>query len=117
MVVAVASSCRDGPGTVELTRSQSSPRGNATMTRALTVAALFTCSAVLSLGGQDRPAADRRRYLDTAVTRTTDDPRRTPIAPERRAASEPVIVVRGGRLFDGTGAATREGTLVITGNR
>ena len=87
------------------------------MTRALTVAALFTCSAVLSLGGQDRPAADRRRYLDTAVTRTTDDPRRTPIARERRAGPEPVVVVRGGRLFDGTGAAAREGTLVITGNR
>ena len=62
------------------------------MTRALTVAALLTCSAVLSLGGQDRPAADRRRYLDTALTRTTDDPRRTPIAPERQGGPEPVIV-------------------------
>jgi len=87
------------------------------MTRALTVAALFTCSAVLSLGGQDRPPADRRRYLDTALTRTTDDPRRTPIAPERPGGPEPVIVVRGGRLFDGTGAAAREGTLVAIESR
>ena len=78
------------------------------MTRALTALALFTCSAVASLGGQDRPATDRRRYLDTAATRTTDDPRRTPIAPVRPAGPQPVVVVRGGRLFDGTGAAARK---------
>jgi len=81
-----------------------------------TVAALLICSVVLPLGGQDRPA-DRRRYLDTVITRTTDDPRRTPIAPERRSGPEQVVVVRNGRVFDGTGAATREATLVITGNR
>ena len=86
------------------------------MTRALTVAALVTCNAVLPLGGQDRPA-DRRRFLDTAITRTTDDPRRTPIPAERRTGPERVVVVRNGRLFDGTGAAAREGTVVITGNR
>src|SRR6476620_7704886 len=91
--------------------------GETQMTRALAVVALVTCSAVLPLGSQDRPAADRRRYLDTAIPRTTDDPRRTPIAPERRSGPERVVVVRGGRVFDGTGAAAREGTLVITGNR
>src|SRR5678815_1173993 len=43
------------------------------------VCAACPCSSVgLPLGGQDRPA-DRRRFLDTAKTRTTDDPRRTPI--------------------------------------
>ena len=87
------------------------------MTRAFTVAALVAGSAALPLGGQDRPASDRRRYLDTAITRTTDDPRRTPVAPERRSGPERVVVVRGGRVFDGTGASAREGTLVITGNR
>ena len=80
------------------------------------VAALLCWSIGLPLGGQDRPA-DRRRYLDTAITRTTDDPRRTPIPAERRTGPERVVVVRNGRLFDGTGAVAREGTLVITGNR
>jgi imidazolonepropionase-like amidohydrolase len=81
-----------------------------------TVGALLTWSVASPLGSQDRPA-DRRRYLDTTITRTTDDPRRTPIPPERRTGPEPVVVVRNGRLFDGTGTAAREGTLVITGNR
>lgn len=80
------------------------------------VAALLCWSVGLPLGGQDRPA-DRRRFLDTATTRTTDDPRRTPIPAERRTGPERVVVVRNGRVFDGTGAAVREGTLVITGNR
>jgi hypothetical protein len=78
------------------------------------VAACLCWSVGLPLGGQDRPA-DRRRFLDTAKTRTTDDPRRTPIPAERRTGPERVVVVRNGRLFDGTGAAAREGTLVITG--
>ena len=79
-------------------------------------AAFLIWSVGLPLGGQDRPA-DRRRFLDTVITRTTDDPRRTPIPAERRTGPERVVVVRNGRVFDGTGAAVREGTLVITGNR
>jgi imidazolonepropionase-like amidohydrolase len=47
--------------------------------------------------------------------RTTDDPRRVPLPP--RAAGGPTIVLRGGRVFDGTGAAARPGTVVITGDR
>jgi len=67
------------------------------------VAACLCWSVGLPLGGQDRPA-DRRRFLDTAKTRTTDDPRRTPIPAERRTGPERVVVVRNGRLFDGTNA-------------
>jgi imidazolonepropionase-like amidohydrolase len=70
----------------------------------------------VSLLGQER-AQDRRRYIDTTVTRTTDDPRRVPLPPERPGAPQPVTVIRGGRIFDGTGSAAREGTLVLTGNR
>ena len=66
-----------------------------------------------SAAAQDR-AADRRRWLDSTTT-TTDDPRRIPIP--RRAATGPTIVLRGGRVFDGTGAAARPGTVVITGDR
>ncbi|HKP28868.1 MAG TPA: amidohydrolase family protein [Gemmatimonadales bacterium] len=47
--------------------------------------------------------------------RTTDDPRRVPLPP--RAAGGPTVVLRGGRVFDGTGAAARPGTVVITGDR
>lgn len=89
---------------------------------ACSVARIFLYGAILattlaaSLPAQDR-AADRRRYIDTAATRTTDDPRRTPIAPERPGTPKTVLVVRGGRILDGTGAGPREGTLVITGNR
>ena len=62
---------------------------------------------------QDR-ASDRRRWLDS-TQRTTDDPRRLPIP--SRPAGGPTIVLRGGRVFDGTGAAARPGTVVITGDR
>src|SRR4051812_40580142 len=92
------------------------PRAMTTRVPSAAVAVLLGWSIGLPLGGQDRPA-DRRRFLDTAVTRTTDAPRRTPIPRERRTGPEQVIVVRNGRVFDGTGAPTRDGTLVITGNR
>src|SRR5689334_11843556 len=78
--------------------------------------ALFALAFAQALHAQER-ALDRRRYVDTAVTRTSDDPRRTPMPPERAGAPKPVLVVRGGRIVDGTGAAAREATLVITGNR
>jgi imidazolonepropionase-like amidohydrolase len=66
-----------------------------------------------SSDAQDR-AADRRRWLDS-TQRTTDDPRRIPRPP--RPAGGATIVLRGGRVFDGTGAAARLGTVVITGDR
>ena len=75
------------------------------------------CSLLFALcssaQAQDR-AADRRRWLDS-TQRTTDDPRRIPLPP--RAPGGATIVLRGGRVFDGTGAAAREATVVITGDR
>ena len=75
--------------------------------------ALCSLPCALPRKPQDR-AADRRRWLDS-TQRTTDDPRRVPLPP--RAAGGATIVLRGGRVFDGTGAAAREGTVVITGDR
>jgi imidazolonepropionase-like amidohydrolase len=79
-----------------------------------------TSTAVLALlyaahiaGGQDRPQ-DRRKFLAPG-TATTDDPRRTPIPPGPRGP-DGAIVLRGGRVFDGTGAAAREATVVIERN-
>lgn len=66
------------------------------------------------LVGQDR-ASDRRRFLDPG-TATSDDPRRVPAAPGPRGP-EGAIVFRGGRIFDGTGAPARVGTLVIERTR
>ncbi len=64
--------------------------------------------------GQDK-AQDRRKYLDPA-TPVTDDPRRIPVAAIPRGP-EGTLVLRGGRIFDGTGAAARLGTVVIERNR
>ena len=60
-------------------------------------------------------AQDKRKALDPKA-QTTDDPRRIPVAP---GASGPqgVLVLRGGRVFDGTGAPARPGTLVIRRNK
>jgi imidazolonepropionase-like amidohydrolase len=66
-----------------------------------------------SLPAQEN-AADRRASLDPA-TPTTDDPRRIPVPPGPRGP-EGTIVLRGGRIFDGTGAAARFGTVVIRRN-
>jgi imidazolonepropionase-like amidohydrolase len=66
------------------------------------------------LAGQER-AQDRRKSLDPK-TETTDDPRRIPVPPGPRGP-EGVIVLKGGRIFDGTGALVREGTIVIRRNK
>jgi imidazolonepropionase-like amidohydrolase len=60
-------------------------------------------------------ASDRRRFLD-AATPTSDDPRRVPVAPGPRGP-DGALVLRGGRIFDGTGSPARPGTLVIERNR
>jgi imidazolonepropionase-like amidohydrolase len=62
---------------------------------------------------QQRPE-DRRRFMDPG-THTTDDPRRVPM-PAGDRGPEGITVLRGGRLFDGTGAPARAATLVLEGN-
>jgi imidazolonepropionase-like amidohydrolase len=75
---------------------------------------LLFCLTGLLAFPQER-AQDRRKSLDSQ-TPTTDDPRRIPIPPGPRGP-EGVIVLRGGRIFDGTGAPARPGTLVIRRNK
>jgi imidazolonepropionase-like amidohydrolase len=62
---------------------------------------------------QQRPE-DRRRFMDPG-THTTDDPRHVPMPPGDRGP-EGVTVLRGGRVFDGTGAPARGATVVLDGN-
>jgi len=61
------------------------------------------------------PRSERRRFLDS-TTAVTDDPRRIPI-PEGYGRVAGAIVLKGGRVFDGTGAPARPATVVIEGNR
>ena len=57
---------------------------------------------------------ERRRFTSPSQT-VSDDPRRVP---EPAGVNGPpgTLVLRGGRIFDGTGVAVREGTLVIARN-
>src|SRR5438552_3972853 len=60
-------------------------------------------------------AQDRRKFLDPK-TQVSDDPRRVVVKTGPRGP-EGTLVLRGGRIFDGTGAPAREGTLVIEKNK
>src|SRR5690348_4598159 len=68
---------------------------------------ILTLTAAGSLAAQNRPS-DRRRFI-APNTPVSDDPRRVPVsgAPQGPPGT---FVLRGGRLFDGTGAAAREAT-------
>ncbi len=66
---------------------------------------------------QDAPVSrqERWRFLSPA-TEVSSDPRRVPVEPGKAGPSGS-LVLRGGRIFDGTGAPARPGTLVIVRNR
>lgn len=82
--------------------------------QAATLVVIASCAMQHDLGAQER-ARDRRRWLgpDQEVS---DDPRRVP-APRGPKGPDGAIVLRGGRVFDGTGAAARPATVVIVRNR
>jgi imidazolonepropionase-like amidohydrolase len=74
------------------------------------------CAALWCVGAQGQEKTqDRRKFLDPR-TPVSDDPRRVPVKPGPRGP-EGALVLRGGRIFDGTGAPAREGTLVIERNK
>ena len=73
----------------------------------------FTC-LVTQLAAQV-PRAERKKWLDSSAN-TTDDPRRVPM-PSGYQVPDGTIVLKGGRIWDGTGSAARSATLVITRNR
>ena len=78
---------------------------------ALLIVMLGSCVCV---AGQEK-AQDRRKFLSPS-TPVSDDPRRVPVKPGPMGPGR-VLVLRGGRIFDGTGTATHEGTLVIERNK
>jgi len=58
---------------------------------------------------------DLNRFLKPG-TPVTDDPRRIPIKPVPEATA-PTLIVKNGRLFDGSGTPAAVATLVIQGNK
>ncbi len=78
---------------------------------ALLIVMLGSCACV---AGQEK-AQDRRKFLSPS-TPVSDDPRRIPVKPGPMGP-ERILVLRGGRIFDGTGTAVHEGTLVIERNK
>lgn len=80
-------------------------------TLALVLVAIFSSTPGWT---QEKPQ-DRRKFLDPK-TQVSDDPRRIVVKPGPRGP-EGTLVLRGGRIFDGTGATAREGTLVIERNK
>jgi imidazolonepropionase-like amidohydrolase len=77
--------------------------------------AIALCGVLCAAGAraQEKPQ-DRRKFLDSK-TPVSDDPRRIPVKPGPRGP-EGTLVLRGGRVFDGTGAPAREGSIVIERN-
>ena len=71
----------------------------------------LVCTLALA---QERSAQDRREFLK-AETLVSEDPRRVPVKALVKPAG--TLVLRGGRIFDGTGAPIHDGTLVINENR
>src|ERR1041384_8293744 len=82
-----------------------------TKSAALLIVMLGSCVCVTA----QEKVRDRRKFLDPS-TPVSDDPRRIPVKPGPQGPDR-VLILRGGRIFDGTGAAAREGTLVIERNK
>ena len=83
--------------------------------RAKWIAAALMMVVSCCYGLAQEKAQDRRKFLDPK-TPVSDDPRRVPVAPGPQGP-EGTLVLRGGRIIDGTGAPAREGTLVIERNK
>jgi imidazolonepropionase-like amidohydrolase len=74
--------------------------------------ALITLSTLAT--AQERSARDRREFLEPQ-TEVSEDPRRVPVKSIVKPSG--TLVLRGGRIFDGTGAAIHDGTVVIQENK
>lgn len=68
-------------------------------------------------GAQEEPVSRQERWrFYSPSTQVSNDPRRVPVPPTPQGP-DGTLVLRGGRIFDGTGAPAREGTLVIVRNK
>jgi imidazolonepropionase-like amidohydrolase len=91
---------------------------NAHLARALAMAASAIAFALFFAAPRvsaQQILQNHRQYLD-AQTPVSDDPRRVPVKPGPTGPPGS-LVLRGGRIFDGTGSPARDGTLVVTRNK
>ena len=89
-------------------------RGSAVKTLLGLVALLGVCA---QLRAQEEPVSRQERWkFYSPSTQVSNDPRRVPVPPTPQGP-DGTLVLRGGRIFDGTGAPAREGTLVIVRNK
>ena len=71
--------------------------------------------APMHLAMAQERAQDRRRSL-SPTQEVSDDPRRVPVPPGPKGP-DGTIVLRGGRVFDGSGSAARLASVVISRNK
>ena len=77
----------------------------------------LTLAAAVAVVAMSTTATSQHDLRQRPGTTTSDDPRRVPIPPRDRS-KEPVIVLRGGTLIDGTGAnPVPNAIVVLQGNR
>ena len=76
----------------------------------------FVAVAFAPLVASGQPNAHERRQFLDAQTLVTDDPRRVPMKPGPRGPAG-TLVLRGGRVFDGTGTSVRIATVVVERNK
>lgn len=77
---------------------------------------LFAALLVINGSSVAQERAEQRREWLSPGSPVSDDPRRVPVRPGPRGP-DGSMVLRGGRVSDATGAATREATVVIERNR
>ena len=78
------------------------------------ILAAASCFILVTQGVAQERAADRRRSLAPGQ-HVSDDPRRVP-EPATLKGPQGTLVLRGGRVFDGTGAPARMATVVLQRN-
>lgn len=89
------------------------------MHRAATIALLAAAACRASLAAEP-PSADVGKPVDRSAwfepgAATSDDLRRVPVEVDKDAPKK-ALVIRNARLFDGTGAAARDASIVVTNN-
>jgi len=76
---------------------------------------LFLALAFQSTLSAQDSYTDRKKFIDK-TTAVTDDPRRIPTGDAPRGP-DGVLVLKGGNIFDGTGAKVCKGNVVIERNK
>ena len=75
---------------------------------------VFTVALAQEPAAPERSAQDRREFLQPQ-TLVSEDPRRVPVKSLTKPSG--VLVLRGGRIFDGLGSPIHNGTVVISENK